>query len=623
MANGYNGKILRVNLTNGTTKAEEISESFCRKYVGGAGFGTYYLAKEVKPKIDPLGPENILTVMGGPLTGIPIAGAAKISIGCKSPLTGGYAKSETSGFFGAQMRQAGFDGIIVEGKAAKPVYLFIHNGEAELKDASKLWGKNTKETEEGIRAELGDQQVKIASIGPGGENMVRFACVMTDLKDAAGRGGTGAVMGSKNLKAIAARGTKVPEVANPDALNGYRQWLTANKKLHAGNSTFGTGVAAGMISGLAQGNLPVRNYRDGVFPKVADITATAIKETISIGMEGCYACPVRCKKVVKVDEPGMKIDPDYGGPEYEGLGALGSTCGVEDLKAICKANELCNAYSLDSISCGVAIAFAMECYERGILTNKDTGGVELKFGDTQALLKAVDLIAHREGIGDLIAEGTKRMAEKVGQGSSAYAMNAKGLEFPMHDPRAKYTLGLGYAVNPQGADHCMNMHDTGLAAPGPMLNGVHSLGFLDPVPADEFTMSKTSVFRHVQQQRMLVDCLVLCSFVPWGAERSVQILADVTGWDTGMVEMLRVAERTLTLARMFLIKEGITAADDTLPDRTFQLHIGGPAAEKKTYDKAGFEKAKQYYYSLMGWDSKGVPTPERLADLGISWAAEK
>jgi aldehyde:ferredoxin oxidoreductase len=461
-------------------------------------------------------------------------------------------------------------------------------------------------------------------IGPGGENMALFACVINDLKEAAGRGGTGAVMGSKNLKAVAVRGMKPPEMANPDVLGDYRQWLLDNRTLWAGNAEYGTGAPAGMISGLAQGNLPVRNFRDGEFPDVAKITAGAVKDTIRVGMEGCYACVVRCKKMVKVDEPNMKIDPEYGGPEYETLAALGSTCGVNDLKAICKANELCGAYSLDTISTGTSIGFAMECYERGLLTNKDTGGIELKFGNAQAMMKAVELIARREGIGDFIADGTKRMSEKLGHGSEAYAMNVKGLEFPMHDPRAaKAVLGLGYAINPHGADHCLNMHDTMMMAPSPQLNALHSLGVLEPMPGTELSPRKVFAFHALHTFSLLRDSCVVCSFVPFTVEQIVSLIKASTGWDTGTVEMLRVSDRIFTLARMLNIRQGLSSEDDKLPERVFQQHIGGPSANNPPYLKSDFEKAKAYYYKMMGWDARGVPTADTLNALDIGWAAGK
>ncbi|MFH0846970.1 MAG: aldehyde ferredoxin oxidoreductase family protein [Chloroflexota bacterium] len=620
MANGYNGKILRVNLSTGTISTETLDEKFCRKYIGGAGFIAYYLMRELKAGTDPLGPANKLLFMCGPMTGLPVSGGGRNCVGCKSPLTGGFAKSEVGGFWGAELRHAGFDGAIIEGKASSPVYLWIHDGEAQLRDAKKLWGKSTKETEESIRQELGDSRIRLATIGPAGENLVRFACVINDLKEAAGRGGTGAVMGSKNLKAIAVRGTKIPEIANPDGLADFRQWLQDNRKLWAGSAEYGTGQTGQMMAMAAISNVPVRNFRDGEFPGIEKITAGAIKDTVRVGMEGCYACVVRCKKMVKIDEP-YKVDPDYGGPEYETLAALGSTCGIDDLKAICKGNELCEAYSLDTISTGVTIAFAMECYENGILTSRDTGGIDLKFGNVQAMLKAIELIARREGIGDILADGTRMASQKIGKGSAKFAMHGKGLEVPMHDPRPKRGLGIGYVVNPQGADHCMNLHDTAYTSSNPTLDNLHPFGVLDPLPADDLSPKKVEMFRYVQGFRLISDSLVMCMFVPFSPEQYVSLLKTVTGWDTGLIELLRVSERTLTLARMFNLREGMTAADDKLPDRYFQPHVGGASANKR-YDPKVLEKAKNYYYRIMGWDEQGVPTPETLQALDIDWAAK-
>ncbi|MBM2824725.1 MAG: aor 7 [Dehalococcoidales bacterium] len=622
MANGYNGKILRVNLTQGTTSIESLDETFCRRYLGGGGFIAYYLMKELEPGVEPLGPDNKLLFMAGPLSGLPFSGSGRNCIGAKSPLTGGYAKAEVGGFWGAEMRHAGFDGIIVEGKAKKPVYLWISNTEVQIKDGSHLWGKNTKETEETIRQELGDNRIRVASIGPGGENLVRFACVMVDLKDAAGRGGLGAVMGSKNLKAIAVRGRKVPEVADPNVLVEFRQWLTANPQLWQSLHDYGTGVGPMMMSMSLIGNIPIRNFRDGEFPNLSRITASAVKDTVRVGMDACYACVVACKKIVKIDEPDLKVDPAYGGPEYETLGAFGSTCGIDDLKAICKANELCSAYALDTISAGVAIAFAMECYENGLLTREDTNGIDLRFGNAEAMLKVLDLIARRQGIGDLLADGVKRAAERIGRGAERFAMHGKGLEIPMHDPRAKRALGLGYAVNPHGADHCANAHDTMFTAPNPGMDALHPLGILEPLPADDLSPRKVNLFYYAHSFRFLQDCGVVCLLVPSTIERFTALVKGVTGWDTGIVELLRIADRTLTLARMFNLREGLGAADDKLPDRFFQPHVGGPVANKH-YDPQKLEKAKSYYYSLMGWDAKGVPTQETLEVLDIDWATRQ
>ncbi len=616
MSYGYTGQILRVNLSQGTTSVDTLDELFCRKYLGGAGFVSYFLLKELQQGIDPLGPENKLIFALGPVTGVPLPGSGRHCVGAKSPLTGGYAKSESGGFWGAELKHAGYDAIIVEGKAEKPVYLWIHDGEASIRDASHLWGMKTKETEQTIRTELGDSLIRVAGIGPGGENLVRFACIMNDLKDAAGRGGMGAVMGSKNLKAIAVRGHKGPEVAEPERLKELRQWVLAHRELWASFAEYGTGSPTAMEGGATTGNLPVRNFADGEFPEISKITGGALKDTIRIKMEGCYACPIRCKKVVKVDEP-YPVDPAYGGPEYETLAALGSNCNVSDLKAIAKGHELCGAYSLDTISTGVAISFAMECFENGLLTTKDTDGLELRFGSAEAMLKTIELIARRQGIGNLLAEGTARAAQKIGKGAIEFAMQVKGVEIAMHEPRVKAALGLGYAINPHGADHCANLHDTMLSKMGSAFDKVRSLGVLEPLSADDLGPRKVAIFRNIHLQRIVGDSLALCSFIPFDVQQIADVLSVVTGWNTGPVEMLRIAERTMTMARLFNIREGLSAADDKLPNRFFQPKRNG-VLSTKFYDPEQLERAKSYYYTLMGWDAKtGIPTPEKVQELGI------
>jgi len=475
----------------------------------------------------------------------------------------------------------------------------------------------TKETEQTIKTELGNNLIRVATIGPAGENLVRFACVINDLHNAAGRGRMGAVMGSKNLKAIAVRGHHRPQVAEPERLKELRQWLLAHRELWTSFHELGTG--AGMETGMVSGNLPVHNFLDGEFSDAKNIGAETLRDTIRIKMESCYACPIRCKKVAKVDNP-YTVDPAYGGPEYETLASLGSNCGISDLKAIAKGNELCNAYSLDTISTGAVISFAMECFENEILTREDTGGIELTFGNTEAMLKIIDLIAKREGIGDLLAEGTAKAALNIGKGAMEFAMQVKGLEIPMHEPRVKAALGLGYVVNPHGADHCANLHDTMLVRRG--LDNLKPLGILESLPADELSPRKVSVFRYVQQERIVRDCLVLCLFVSYAIEQLPDILAAVTGWETGTVEILRVAERTLTMTRLFNTREGFTAADDNLPKRFFQPKRNG-ALSTKLYDAEQLERAKSYYYTLMGWTEKtGIPTPEKLQELGIEWIAK-
>ena len=613
ISNGYAGKILRVNLTNNNITMEEIGELFCRKYLGGAGFIAYYLLKELPGGVDPLGPNNKLIFATGPLTGVRLSGSARHCVGAKSPLTNTIAKSEAGEFWGPELKATGFDAVIIEGKADKPVYLSINDGQASIKDATHLWGKNTKETQAIIRSELQDEHVRVAMIGPGGEKLVRYACIMHGPYDAAGRGGLGAVMGSKNLKAVAVRGHQPPPVAKPEVVKEMRDWLTANNNTIKMFQDFGTGGYMGSYE--STGNLPVRNFRDGLFPTVTKIEGKTIKDTVRIGMDGCFACIVRCKKVVKIDEP-YTVDPAYGGPEYETLAALGSNCGIDDLKAICKGNELCNAYSLDTISLGGTISFAMECFEKGILTSRDTGGLDLRFGNVDAMLKLIELIAKREGIGDLLAEGSAIAARKLGKGAEAYAIQVKGAELPLHDPRLKTGIGLGYMIDPCGADHCLNVHDTLFVMNGQMKD-FHSLGLLEGIPADDLGPRKVSLLKAMQGLRILNDALGICFLLPYSYRQLADLTAGVTGWDTDIPEQIRTAERIMTMMRMFNVREGFSSADDKLPVRMFQPKTDGILSTTRL-DPAKYERAKKYYYTLMGWDNVGVPLPERTEELGIS-----
>jgi aldehyde:ferredoxin oxidoreductase len=621
VAGGYNGKILRINLTNRQIITEQVDESFCRKYLGGTGWIAYYLLREVEPGIDPLSPENKLIFALGPLTGLTLGGCARHAVGTKSPLTGGIAKSEVGEYWGAQFKRAGFDALIIEGRSDRPVYIWIHNGQAEIRDGSHLWGKTTKDTQEIIRSELADDRIRVAMIGPGGENMVKYACLMHGLFDAAGRGGTGAVMGSKNLKAVAVRGDHMPPIANKGGVKKMVGWLKENMELVKVFSDFGTGSPMARFEQL--GNLPIRNFRDGVFPGAEKISAVTLKEKIRVGMDGCFGCPVRCKKMVACEEP-YPVDRAYGGPEYETLGALGSACGIDDLKAIAKGNELCNAYSLDTISTGLSIAFAMECFENGLLTSEDTKGIELKFGNADAMLQMIELIARREAIGDLLAEGSARAAERLGGGSDALAMHVKKLEFAMHEPRLSKALGLGYMVNPHGADHMDSLIDIFYCEmteqPNITVADALPLGF-EPAPYLDIGPKKVALFKVLQTKRIIADSLVLCDFLPYSYSQYAELTASVTGWDTSVMEHIRVAERILTMSRLFNVREGFSAADDKLPARFFQPTTDG-ALSDKCLSHEEMEKAKRYYYHLMGWDENGIPMPEKLEELGIDHIME-
>ncbi|MBN2063007.1 MAG: aldehyde ferredoxin oxidoreductase family protein [Deltaproteobacteria bacterium] len=605
--NGYNGQVLRVDLTLKRVQPEKIGEEVCRKYLGGAGFIAYYLWNELKQGVDALSPENKIIFALGPISGFKIPGASRNCIGTKSPLSKGIAKSEVGGHWMAELKRAGFDAIIVEGRSEKPVFLWVHDGNAEIMDAGHLWGKETLETETIIRTELGDKKIQVAMIGPGGENMVRFACIMEGCHDAAGRGGMGAVMGSKNLKAIAVRGHTLPSIADEEKFREIRKQLSHPFP----QSEYGTGGPS-MLAQENTGDLPIRNFRDGTFPGVNKIHAGVIKDTIRVGMKGCFACHVKCKKVVKFDEP-YRVDPEYGGPEYETLAALGSDCGIEDLKAIVKGNERCNAYSIDTISTGSTIAFAMECYEKGLLTKEDTGGLELKWGNSEAMLKAIELIARREGFGKILAEGTARMSKRFGKACQDFALHVKGLEPGMHEPRIGSALALGFTVSPTGADHCAAQPD-GLLERDFFFKQYEPLGFLTPLKANDLGPKKVALFRLVQFQNILYDSLAACHFTGITFKQMAQLVEAVTGWDTGIPELLRTAERIVTLMRLFNLREGLSVKDDEMPERFFQPTTDGALANLKV-DRSAYKKAVKYYYTLMGWDENGVPLPEKVEEL--------
>ena len=452
MTFGHWGKLLRVNLSTSDITTETLDDLFLRRYVGGWGFIGYYLLKEVVPGIDPLGPENKLIYATGPITGQPMAGGGRHMIGGKSPLTGGFAGSEAGGFFGAELKRAGWDAIIFEGTAEKPVYLWINDDQVELRPAEHLWGMETADVEERLREELGERRLRVSQCGPAGERLARIANVMHDAARAAGRTGLGAVMGSKKLKAVAVRGTRRPPVADQEALGELAKWFRDHYK-ETGSVVFSTlGTMRMVRANQGVGGLPTRNFQQGVFEGFESLTAERSLETITVERDTCFGCPIRCKWVAEVKSDTYPVHRKYGGPEYETAGSMGSLCGIDSLEVVAYANQLCNANGLDTIGAGVSIAFAMECYERGLLTNEDTGGLDLRFGNAEALITMLERIVRREGLGDLLAEGSLRAAKKIGRGAERFAIQIKGQEVAMHDPRVKYGHGLGIGGRCDGGD---------------------------------------------------------------------------------------------------------------------------------------------------------------------------
>ncbi len=619
MPYGYHGRVLRVNLTERSIAVEEPGDLFYRRYVGGRGFIAYTLLQELAPGIDPLGPANRLIFAAGPVTGHPIGGSGRHSVGAKSPLTGGYGDGEAGGFWGAELKRAGFDAIIVEGQADSPVYLWVHDGQAEIADARHLWGQPTAAVEATLRSERGDRQIKVAQAGPAAERLVRFACLINDVNRAAGRTGLGAVMGSKRLKAIAVRGRQAPPLANPEGLKSVAQWLAQNYKTEAAWA-FKGGTPGGLMWLHEHGLLPTRNFRQGQFEGAEAISGQTMHQTILVGRANCYACPVRCKQVVEVAEGPYRVDRVYGGPEYETIAAFGSDCGISDLKAIAKANEVCNANGLDTISAGATIAFAMDCFENGLLSTADTDGLELRFGQAEVMLAVLDKIVRREGIGDLLAEGAARAARQIGRGAEELAMHVKGQEIPMHEPRGKQGLGLGYAVSPTGADHMHNIHDTEYTTEARIAD-VKALGVLEPLAVNDLGPRKVRLFVYETAWRHFTNCALICNFLPYNYARVCDIVNAVTGWETTIWDLMKVGERALNLACLFNAREGFTRADERLPQRFFEPFRSGPLAGQ-AIDPAALAAAQDTYYQMMGWDpTTAAPTLAKLQELDIAWAA--
>jgi len=622
---GYTQRILRVDLSERTVSEERMDERFYRTYVGGSCLGAYYLFREAPPGLDAFDPANVLVFAASPTTGAPISGASRFNLTAKSPLTETIGDSQGGGHWGAQLKFAGFDAIVIKGRAESPVYLWVCDGRAEIRDARHLWGLTTGEAQRQIRAELGDDRICVATIGPGGENRVRYAAVANNLRHFNGRNGMGAVMGAKNLKAVAVRGHQRLALYNEPAIRELaRRGARAVADMPAMRELRDLGTASTVAYQQAVGGLPTRNYSSGVFDGADKISGQALRASLLAGADACFACAVRCKRIVKAEAP-LAIDPQYGGPEYESIASLGSYLCIDDLAIVAKANELCNKYTLDTISTGGTVAFAMECFEHGLLTLKDTDGIDLRFGNGPALLAIIEKIARREGIGDLLAEGAARAARAIGRGSEAFAVHVKGQELPAHMPQVKASLALAYAANPFGADHMSSEHDDAIADE-PLKEAHLALGLLRSSPAGELNEDKVRLWAYSQMAYSLLDTLDLCDFCfgTWPIytfDDVVDLVNAATGWHTNLWELMKVGERRINLMRAFNAREGFTRADDRLPQRLFEPLSGGPTDGQRC-DPQAVTSLLEEYYRLMGWDvTTGNPTPTKLRELGLDWVA--
>ena len=619
MASGITARLLHVDLTNRTTRVEELPEVTVRKYLGGGALAAHILLRELKPGVEPLGPDNVLVFMTSVINGLSLSGTNRYTAAAKSPLTGGYGESEAGGWWGPELRAAGWDGVVVHGKAAAPTYLYVKDDQVEFRDASAYWGKLSGEVQDGLEAELGDKRIRVLQCGISGERGVRFAAIVNQLKHFHGRCGLGAVMGSKNLKAIVARGSKPPAATDKDGAKQKLVWFKGHYD-RSKDRFHQLGSSSGVLALEASGILPTRNFRDGSFEGARDISGQKMRDTILTDRGTCYACAVACKREVEVQELG--VTPKYGGPEYETLAASGSLCGVSDLNALALINQLHAQYVLDSISTGCVTAFAMECWEHGIITPAMTGGLELTWGNADAVIQLVHLIGKREGIGKLLGEGVKRAAEALGQGAERFALHVKGQELPMHDPRGKKGLSLAYALSPTGADHMEAPHDPLYAGFHPQGHPMGVLGLIEPLDPLDLDPKKVRAFFETQKVWSFYNSVGMCDFV--GAPLNIMELTplvdyvnSVTGWNMSLYEAMKVGERNNTLARVFNNREGFGPSDDILPDR---LHegIGNGVLKGSKVGREEFMAARQTYYEMAGWGTDGKPTPTKLAELGIA-----
>ena len=608
---GWCGKILRVDLTGGAIKETPLDFQTAKDFIGGRGLGTKILLDQMDPACDPLGEQNVLAMATGPLTGTAAPTGARYMVVTKSPLTGAITCSNSGGFFPAELKKAGYDAIVFTGKSPEPAYLWIDNGRAELRSATAIWGMDTHRTQASLKAET-DPKAKVACIGPAGERGVLFASVMNDKDRAAGRSGVGAVMGAKNLKAVAVKGDSPVPLHDPDAFKAGVKKAQKRFKDGLAGKPFGLnlyGTAQTIAGTQTVGALPTRNAQEGTFANWEAINGQTLAKTYLVKPRACFSCPIGCGRVTKVDEPGFEGEGE--GPEYETIYAMGSMCGIDHLAAITKANYICNEEGMDTISTGATIACAMEMAEKGFLSESDVGiGRPLRFGDAEALVELTRMIAEKRGIGALLAEGSRRFAEQMGH--PELAMTAKSQEFAGYEPRGEQGMGLAYATSPIGASH-MRGDPAYIEILGvPML--------IDPLTWED----KPQLVMDWQDVFCVIDAAGVCVFFSVRnyttptrdirPEGIAELLNAATGADYTVDELVRAGERIFNAERIFLVRAGFTRKEDTLPIRMLKEPMpDGPAKGMVCH----LEEMLDAYYPIRGWDANGIPTPEKLKELGL------
>ncbi len=608
---GYHGKLLRVDLTERRVDVEDLEPNLLEEYVGGAGIGARILHKETGPNTDPLRPENVLLAVTGPYTGTGVPASSRHHVMARSPLTGLLGESNVGGSWAVQFKKTGYDGIAITGKADHPVYLWIHDGGVDFRDGRSIWGRDAYESAALLKSET-SKKATVAVIGPAGERLARVASIphIGLIVRAAARTGLGAVMGSKNLKAMVVHGTGNLPLARPDALHEDLKAILPH--IRKTTETFGKyGTSGGIDNYEKIGNFPIKNWRESRWAGASKISGVTMHDTILTGRKGCLWCPIACGRHIRIAN-GPYAPLDCEGPEYETIGTLGGECMVDDLAAICKANELCNRYGLDTISTGSIIAFAMEAYEKGILTSEDTDGIELVWGSGKALVETVHKMGKGEGMGKLMGEGVKRMAEALGKNAVEFAIHVKGLEPSAHDPRRFFSQALSYATAARGA-----CHNASWSHPYELSLNMPEIGI--PEAQDPYQIEGKAEFTATLQNLMcMMDTLIICRFTQVGKAVTVTNMVNwinlVTGWDRGIPEFLKTGERVFNLKRLYNTRLGVSRKDDFLPPRFLTLKREG---EGLTNQLPPMGQLLSDYYAHRGWTEEGIPTPAKLKELGL------
>jgi aldehyde:ferredoxin oxidoreductase len=612
MSYGYAGNILKVSLTSQKVERVDTKKFFdTRRFIGGKGLGAVVLWKELKPHTDSLSPENVLVFSTGPLTGT-LCPSTRMCVVTKSPLTNTFCDSHMGGHLGSEIKFAGYDAIVVNGKSEGPVYLWVTSHEVEICDAKHLWGLDTFQTEERIRKERRDQTIRVGCIGPAGERLVKFALVNTERYRHAGRGGVGAVMGSKNLKAIAVKGSGSIRIHD---LESFMETARESRRAILENQTIRArrrwGTTRSVLFSSDQDLFPTRNFSEATFEGAESLSAEVFEKRFWVKHKACHGCPVNCGKLGVV-RSGAYAGTVVEGAEYETATLLGANCGVNNHEAVAYANMLCDRLGLDTISTGNVIAFAMECYEKGILTQSQTDGLQLNFGNEKALTQTIEKIAAKEGFGAILAEGVKQLSEKLGEKTKVFAMHVKGLELPGWGVRAAPGMGLAYATADRGGCHMRAWtisHEVSGTAP-------------DGSPIDRYSIEKRAEIVKAQQDYYAAcDCLVACQFVKdaVGKERYVRMLTAATGMKMTVDEFLRVGERVWNLTRLFNVREGFSRKDDVLPDRILTEPLPSGIAKSQRLTRGQLNQMLDEYYTLRGWDVQtGIPKEEKLKELNLT-----